>query len=190
MIGYLSGEIFEIYENNIIVLVNGVGYKVFITNRLVEKSKKSELISLYITSVIKEDIFDLYGFESSDEKNMFDLITGVSGIGPKTGLSILSKGKPDDIMNAISNNDSTYFSGIPRLGKKNAQKLIIELKNKAGSLGSLTFEQNQERDEIVQALKNFGYQEREIFSLLPEIEKNGERLEEKITFALKHLGKK
>lgn len=190
MIGYLSGEIFEISANSIIILINGVGYKVFPTTRLLEKSKKGEKISVYITSVIKEDAFDLYCFENIEEKKLFELITGVSGIGPKTGLAILSKGTNDDIMNAISSGDAAFFSGVPRLGKKNAQKLIIELRNKTGDINSLTFVENKDREELVQALKNFGYQEREIVSILPEIEKSEDKLEKKITLALKQLGKK
>jgi len=181
MIGYLSGEVFEVFENNIILLVNGVGYRVFPTNRFLEKSKKGKQASLYITSVIKEDTFDLYGFENVEEKKLFELIINVSGIGPKTGLGILSKGKKDDIMKAISNNDITFFSGVPRLGKKNAQKLIIELKNKTGDIGSLTFVESKEREELMQALKGFGYQEKEIISIFPEIEKSGGRIEQKIT---------
>lgn len=190
MIGYLSGEIFEIYENSIILLVNGVGYKVFTANSFLEKSKTHDTASLRITSIIKEDAFDLYGFETIEEKKLFELIVGISGIGPKTAIAILSKGKIDDIMDAISKGDVSFFSGVPRLGKKNAQKLIIELKNKAGNLDNLSFVENKEREELMQALRSFGYQDREILALLPEIDKNGEKIEEKITYALKHLGKK
>lgn len=190
MIGYLEGEVFEVSGNNIIILVNGVGYKVFPTNRFLEESKKGELASLHIASIIKEDAFDLYGFESSEEKKLFELIIAVSGIGPKTGLGILSKGKIGDIMDAISNGDTAFFSGVPRLGKKNAQKLIIELRNKTGNLASLTFVETKERNEITQALKNFGYQEKEIISILPEVEKMEVGLEKKIAYALKNLGKK
>ncbi len=190
MIGYLSGEIFEVYENNAVILVNGVGYKVFPTMSFLEKSKKGNLASLYITSIIKEDVFDLYGFETNEEKNLFDLIINISGIGPKTAIGILSKGKIEEIMNAISNSDVLFFSGVPRLGKKNAQKLIIELKNKAGSLSSATFIESEERGELVQALKGFGYQEKEIVSVLKQVDENGGKLEEKIAFALKQLGRK
>ena len=190
MIGYLNGEVFEIFENNIIILINGVGYKVFPTNSYLEKCKKGDSVALHIASIIKEDAFDLYGFETIEEKNLFDLVVGVSGIGPKTAIGILSKGKIDEIMNAISKGDVSFFTGVPRLGKKNAQKLIIELKNKAGDLSSLTFIENEERAELIQALKGFGYQEREIIEIMPDIEKSGDRLEDKIAFALKHLGKK
>lgn len=190
MIGYLSGEIFEIFENNIIILINGVGYKVFTTTRFLVKAKKGDNANLHITSVIKEDLFDLYGFEENEEKRLFELIIGVSGIGPKTGLAILSKGKIDDIMDAISNGDTTFFSGIPRLGKKNAQKLIIELRNKTGDISNLSFVESKERGELIQALESFGYQEKEVIDILPEIEKMSGKLEQKIAFALKQLGKK
>jgi len=190
MIGYLTGEVFEVLDNNIILLVNGVGYKVFPTSRFLEKSKKGKRVEFYITSVIKEDSFDLYGFESNEEKKLFELIIGVSGIGPKTGLGILSKGKINDIMDAISDGNTAFFSGVPRLGKKNAQKLIIELRNKTGDINSLTFVESKEREELMQALKGFGYQEKEIISILPEIEKSDDKIEQKITFALKQLGKK
>lgn len=190
MIGFLSGEVFEIFENGIILLVNGVGYKVFPTNSYLERAKRGDSTNLHIVSIIKEDVFDLYGFETHEEKNLFELIIGISGIGPKTAIGILSKGKINDIIDAISRGDASYFSGIPRLGKKNAQKLIIELKSKAGSLDNLSFIENKEREDILEALKGFGYQEREIMIIMPEIEKNGEKIEQKISYALKYLGKK
>ncbi len=190
MIGYLTGEAFEVFENNLIILVGGVGYKVSSTSHVLEKIKKGDSVAFYITSVIKEDAFDLYGFESINEKNLFELMISVSGIGPRTGIAILSRHKIDDIMNAISRGDVTFFTGIPRLGKKNAQKLIIELGSKMGDVTPLSLEQNQERDELFMALKGFGYQEREIADIMPDIEKNGGTIEKKITFAIKHLGKK
>ncbi len=190
MIGYLSGEIFEIFENSVILLVNGVGYKVFPTGRFLEKTKQKEASSLYITSVIKEDVFDLYGFETLEEKNLFELIINISGIGPKTALGILSKSKIDEIMSAISAGDASFFTGIPRLGKKNAQKLIIELRSKVGNVTPLSFVENQERTELLDALRSFGYQEKEILPIMSQVDKNGGRLEEKIAFALKHLGRK
>lgn len=190
MIGYLSGEIFEVFDNSIIILVNGVGYKVFPTGSFLESAKKNNKSSLYITNIIKEDVFDLYGFEMLEERNLFELIIGISGIGPKTALAILSRSKIDEILNAISLGDAAFFTGIPRLGKKNAQKLIIELRSKVGDITPLSFVQNQEREELVQALKGFGYQERELLPIMSQIDNNGGKLEEKIAFALKLLGKK
>lgn len=190
MIGYLSGEVFEIYENSIILLVNGVGYLIFIPQRTLGNYKKNSLASFYISSVIREDVFDLYGFVSNEEKRFFSVITSVSGIGPKTALAILSKGSKNDIMNAVSNSDLSFFAGVPRLGKKNAQKLIIELKNKSEDLEDLTFEEKGERKDIRDALISFGYQEKEISKAILEADKNGGRLEEKIAFALKILGRK
>ncbi len=190
MIGYLRGEVFEIFDTSIILLVNNVGYKVFPTLQSFEKIQKGDQASFYITSIIKEDEFSLYGFESMEEKNLFDLIINISGIGPRTANAILSRFKIDDIMNAVINSDDAFFTGVPRLGKKNAQKLIIELKGKIGSLSSLSFAQNNERQELIMALKGFGYQDSEIQGVIMTVEKNGGTLEQRIAFALKHLGRK
>lgn len=191
MIAYLSGEIFQVMENSVILLTgNGVGYKVFTASRFLENTKNKDKVAFYITSIIKEDVFDLYGFESLEEKNLFEMIIGISGIGPKTALAILSKAKIDEILNAISQGDIAFFSGVPRLGKKNAQKLILELKSKTGDISSLSFTESQEREDLLQALKNFGYHEREVAPFLSEIDKNGGKIEEKIAYALKHMGKK
>lgn len=190
MIGYLSGEVFDIFENNIIILINGVGYKVFPTSRFLLKRKKGDNVDLYISSIIKEDAFDLYGFETIEEKKLFELIISISGIGPRTGIAVLSKFEIDDIMNAISAGDAAFFTGIPRLGKKNAQKLIIELRNKTGDIGSLDLTESKERKELLQALKAFGYEEKEVMPIMKDIEKSGGKLEQQVVFALKQLGKK
>lgn len=189
MIGYLQGEVFEIFENYLLILVNGVGYKVFPATSSIEKIKRGSKSAFYIAAIIKEDAFDLYGFLTLEEKNLFELIVSISGIGPKTAQTILSSFRIDDIVSAISRSDSAFFSGIPRLGKKNAQKLIIELKTKVGDLTPVSFEENKEREELVDALKAFGYQEREIMPLISKIEENGGDIQKKITFALKILGK-
>lgn len=190
MIGYLTGELFETYENSIILLVNGVGYKVFVTSQFLDSKKTSEKVSLYINSVIREDVFDLYGFEKKEEKELFEMVVAISGIGPKTAIGILSKGNINDIMNAVLEGDLSFFAGVPRLGKKNAQKLIIELKNKTGDIGALTFEEQGERKDLRDAIKSFGYQDKEISEAILEAEKSGGKLEEKIAYALKILGKK
>jgi len=190
MIGYLEGEVFEIYKNNIILLINGVGYKIYPASSSISSLSKGDKASFYITSIIKEDAFDLYGFINNEEKDLFDLIVGISGIGPKTGLAILSSFKFEDILNAIKNGDALFFSGVPRLGKKNAQKLIIEMKGKIDEVGAVSLIDSSERTEIIDALKAFGYQEKEISPYLSEIEKNGATIQEKIKFALKHLGRK
>ena len=190
MIGYLSGELFEIHGNSVIILVNGVGYKVFPSLSFLETAKRSDKVSLFITTIVKEDALDLYGFSSEEEKKLFEMMVAISGIGPKTALGILSKGKINDIMNAIFNADLEFFSGVPRLGKKNAQKLIIELRNKTGNISDLPMGERGEREDLIQALESFGYSEKEIVKIIPEIEKNGGKIEQKVAFALKLLGRK
>jgi len=190
MIGYLSGEVFEIFENYILLLVNGVGYKIYPTKNCLEGSQKGKKASYYITSIIKEDLFDLYGFESMEDKNLFDLMINISGIGPRTAIAILSKFKVKDIVTAVTSGNAEFFSGIPRLGKKNAQKLIIELKTKLGDLTPMSLVESQEKMEIIDALKSLGYQEHEIMPRLGEISSMGDTLELKIKYALKNLGKK
>jgi len=190
MIGYLFGKVFKVFPAYFILLTGGVGYKVFVTTALLEKLQEGKEFGLYITSIIKEDLFDLYGFETSKEKNLFELIISVSGIGPRTAMAVLSKFRQDDIINAVRNGDVDFFTGIKRLGRKNASKLIIELKSKIGDDGGFDFQENKEKKELVDALKSLGFQEKEIFPVLALTEKKGGTLEQKINFALKQLGGK
>ncbi|OGG13186.1 Holliday junction DNA helicase RuvA [Candidatus Gottesmanbacteria bacterium RIFCSPHIGHO2_02_FULL_39_11] len=189
MISYLSGTIIHKSLNSAIMSVNGVGYKVFIPNDVMTKIQLNEPSELFIHTHVGESILDLYGFNSMEDLTLFELLIGVSGIGPKTALGIFTKGTSDKIKTAIVKGDVALFTSVPRLGTKNAQKIIIELRSKLGSLQSLDLNENtSESQEIIEALKQLGFSPQESREALRHIESEG-NVSDKIRKALKILGK-
>lgn len=191
MISYLEGTIKHKVGNHLILLTNGVGYKVFVPIDIVTQTKLNQPLTLYTYTYVKEDALDLYGFPTSEDLQLFELLLTVSGIGPKTALAIFSNGKLTKIREAIVKGDVEFFTNIPRLGKKNAQKIIIELRSKLGSLGELDLiAESGETKEIVEALKSFGFTAIEAKEAIRAIKDVGGDISDKIRQALKYLGKK
>lgn len=191
MIAYLSGIIKYKGSNYLTILTGGVGYKVSLPFDLLSKSKLNDPISTYIYTHVKDDAIDLYGFESPEEIAFFELLLTVSGIGPKTALAIFSYGKLPKIKEAIVKGDVDFFTSVPRLGRKNAQKIIIELRTKLGSLEDLDLSQESgESKEIIDALKSFGFERGEAKDALKFIKDVEGDVSVKIRAALKYLGKK
>lgn len=192
MISYLEGTIKHKGSNCLIVLTNnGVGYKVHVPLDIISRISLNSPISLYTHTHVKEDALDLYGFPTQENLALFELLIGVSGIGPKTALSIFGNGKLPKIKEAIVKGDVSFFTSVPRLGTKNAQKIIIELRPKLGSLGELDLTaESGETKEIVDALKSFGFSASEAKEALKSIKDLEGTTSDKIRQALKYLGKK
>lgn len=192
MISYLTGTIFTKGINYLIVMTTGgVGYKVFTPSDVIAHISPDSPASFFIHTHVKEDVLDLYGFPSQEDLSMFELLLGVSGIGPKTALNIFSNGKLNKIKAAIVKGDVDFFTTVPRLGRKNAQKIIIELRSKLGSLADLDLTaEGGESKEIVDALKEFGFSASEAKDALKFIKDIEGDVSIKIKSALKYLGKK
>jgi len=191
MIGYLKGEVFFKESNSIIIEVKGVGYRVLVTNDILAKAHKGSPLALFIYTHVREDNISLFGFLEPQDLKLFENLIGVSGIGPKTAMGIFSIGSRNQIVSAIISADTSFFSGVPRLGQKNAQKIIIELKNKFGSIAELDLsgEDMSENEDVVSALKGFGFTSKEIHEAIKKVKKNGQQITETIKLALKYLGK-
>lgn len=191
MIGSLKGIVDVIDNNYLIVDVNGAGYKVLVSNEILSKTKIGDKIKLFIYTHVREDLLELFGFLEHSNLKLFELLISVSGVGPKTALAIFSAGSYENIKNAITRGDTAFFSMVPRLGTKNAQKIIIELKNKLGPSTDLDINvlQTGETKEVLDALKQFGFTTLEIREAIKNIKTDGLRTEEKIKLALKYLGK-
>ncbi len=191
MIASLKGTVSLLDTPHIIVEVGGVGYKVLLSNTVLSTVTTGMEIKLFIYTHVREDLLDLYGFLHFSDLKLFEKLLGVSGIGPKTAIGIFALGTSSAIISAIVSGDISFFTGVPRLGKKNAQKIIIDLKSKLGSSADLdlsdgSFEKN---NEVVSALKHFGFTTREVQEALQKTKKEGQTVEEKIKLALKYLGK-
>lgn len=190
MIGFLSGKV-ELKDAPYIFLdVNSVGYKICVSPNLLAKLKIGDKTKLFTYTHVREDLFELYGFEEPLDLKLFEYLIGVSGIGPKTAIGIFSFGSRKEIIEAILASDVEFFTRVPRLGRKNAQKIIIELKNKFGEGKDIDLNEgpSQARDEVVLALKSFGFSSSEANEAIKSLDKNLST-EEKIKQALKYLGK-
>jgi len=191
MIGSLKGKVEFIDGQYVILDINGVGYRVLVPSKIFSHAKIKEELKLFIYTHVREDALDLFGFADLSDLKLFQQLISVSGVGPKTALSIFSFGERDSIIEAIVKGDVSFFTEVPRLGKKNAQKIIIELKSKLGSLEelNLTEEGTMSNNEILMALKSFGFTAKESQDALRAIAKEGETAEDKIRLALKYLGR-
>jgi Holliday junction DNA helicase RuvA len=192
MIGTLKGVIEYREDPFLIVDVNGVGYKVLVPTSVLSKiNGTGETIKLYTHTHVREDLLELYGFTDPTDLKIFSLLISVSGVGCRTALGIFSVGTRHDIIQAISSADVSFFTSVPRLGKKNGQKIIIELKNKIGARGDLDLANDGEMEEteLLNALQSFGYSLREAQNAVRGLQGKGETLEEKVRMALKYLGK-
>jgi len=190
MIGALNGTVHTIKKNPILFFAGDVGYAVSITDSLAKKLTPGKKTFLYIHTHIREDAFDLFGFSSEEELALFELLLTVSGVGPKTALLVLNGGE-EAIKHAVQTGNVDFFTSIPRLGKKNAQKIIIELKNKLGSIGELDLrdDHSEETDEMVDALVSMGFVKKEVLAIIKKIPSSETTVEQKLKSALKLLGK-
>ena len=130
MIGHLSGKVISVKPTQILLDVNGVGYTVTISISTFEKISGRETVSLFIYTNVKEDSISLFGFHSEAEKEMFELLISISGVGPKSAISLLSGISTDDLKLAITTGNVARITAVPGIGAKTAERLILELKNK------------------------------------------------------------
>lgn len=192
MIGFLKGKVEILQRPFALIDVNGVGYKVLVSESVYKKLTTNEKIKIFTYTYVREDSLDLFGFLELEDLTLFENLITVSGIGPKTALNIFSFGERKDIIEAIIKGDVSFFTSVPRLGTKNAQKIIIELKNKMGSdkqidLSGKDFAENK---EVIEALKGFGFSLAESQKALREIKGEGLSLDQKIKMALKLIGRR
>lgn len=171
--------------------VQGVGYKVLGSRDVLTKAHKGSPLELFIYTHVREDNISLFGFLEALDLKLFENLIGVSGIGPKTAMNIFSIGNHSQIISAITAADTAFFKGVPRLGQKNAQKIIIELKNKFGSIADLDLSAGDlsGSEEAVTALKGFGFTNKEVYEAIKAVKKEGQKITETIKLALKYLGK-
>lgn len=191
MIARLEGRIVLKDLSFIILDVHGVGYKVFVPVHVLGVVKTGDESIVFTYTHIRDDAQDLYGFTDHRDLVLFEMLLSVSGIGCKTALGIFANGTREEIVNAILRADTAFFSGVPRLGTKNSQKIIIELKGKLGdgnvvALGEMVGDGGE---DVVEALKSFGYTAREASEAFKQVRDQAENASERIRLALKYLGK-
>ncbi|MBU1327432.1 Holliday junction branch migration protein RuvA [Patescibacteria group bacterium] len=189
MIGALTGTVFYKTANPIILDVGGVGYAVHLPPNQIDRLAIGAKHTFFVHTYVREDAMNLYGFRSREELVLFELLLTVAGIGPRTALLVVDRGVKDTTK-AIVESDVAFFTTIPRLGKKNAQKIIIELKSKVGSVRDLDLSDTAtgETKEILDALLSMGFDRKEAIAAIRKLTAEDTNLEQKIRHALKLLG--
>lgn len=188
MIGSLKGKIEHKGANYIILQANGVGYKVFITPVLLLQSQVGDELSLVIYSHVREDQFSLYGFLTLPEQEFFELLLTVSGVGPKSAVGIMSLASLDMIKSAIVSEDPSVFTKVSGIGRKTAERVIIELKEKVKTEAKHA-PVAKEHSDALDALAALGYSAQEAREALNGVPIDVKNLQDKIKLALKNLNK-
>jgi len=171
MIAKLEGQIIYKNEKFVIIDVNNVGYKVYIRSDNISIYNLKETTTLWIYTAVRENSIDLYGFKTMEELSFFELLLNVSGIGPKSALSILNLAPIDILKRAIATGDTTYLNKVSGIGKKTAEKIIIELRDKLKNYKDNSTITSSLRDEndILEALKSLGYNQNEARNALSQV---------------------
>ena len=201
MISYIRGKLVAVEKEKVIIDVGGVGYGIFMPESAIGLlPQMGNEVKLHTYLNVREDAMQLFGFLTRDDVEIFKLLIGVSGIGPKGGLSILSKLTADDLRFAIMSGDSKAISAAPGIGKKTAEKVIIELKDKLDieqilnpsdsetkSAIKMDSSANEVQSEAVQALVALGYGSTESLKAVNKVNSENMTVEEVLKQALKNL---
>lgn len=200
MYSYMKGELVEILEDTIVLEVNNIGYNIHIPASLIDSfSGTGQTVKIYTYFHVKEDAMKLYGFLTRDDLNIFKLLLGVSGIGPKGALAILTVMTPDDLRFAVLGDDAKAIAKAPGIGNKTAQRLILELKDKLNledafeaksvhAAAESGIPASGVRSEAVQALTALGYSAAEALKAVNGVEfTEGMAVEEVLKAALKQM---
>jgi len=190
MIATLRGEISQIEDNALIVEVGGVGLRVFAPASLRARAKAGEMIFLFTHLIVREDALTLYGFESQADRDLFNILLGVDGVGPKVALSVLSTLTVDTIQRAVFADESDLLSRVPGVGKKTAQKMALHLKDKLKPTDALaTVAAMADYDsEVLAALTALGYSVIEAQAAIQSIPKEAPtNVEDRLRVALQYF---
>jgi Holliday junction DNA helicase RuvA len=162
VIGYLKGKIISAKPTQIILDVNNVGYLIHISISTFEKISDQNEVSLYIHTYVREDAINLYGFYTEAEKEMFELLISISGIGPKVALSILSGISVEELQSAIQSENVSRLVSVPGVGRKTAERVVLELKSKVGFIETTASKgiDFTIKQEAVLALTTLGYNQK------------------------------
>lgn len=199
MLAYIKGSLEMKFNNYVVIDVGGLGYKVFMSENAIEAiGNIGDIVKVHTHYHVREDDVSIYGFLSNDELKMFELLIGVSGIGAKTAIAMLSKISPSSFALAVITNDTSKLVKIPGIGAKSAARIVLELKDKLKTIEAVKEENKEIKEAIVEdnkiseaisALQVLGYNRKEIEKTLEQLDKDNLSLEEIIRKSLLILGK-
>lgn len=190
MIARIEGIIIYNTDKFIVVDVSGVGYKLYVTAETLVSITLGEHASFWTYMSVRENAIDLYGFKNTNELSFFELLLDVSGIGPRSALSTLGVAPVDTLKRAIATGDTSYLNKVSGIGKKTAEKIIVELRDKLQDYKNETDTPGLLRDEsdIVEALKSLGYSQNESRDALKQVSPTTTGMNARIKEALQILG--
>lgn len=189
MIAYLSGNVKFLFDDACILEVRGVGYKVFLDANSRQALNLGEHVDFFIHTAVKEDAINLFGFPNQNLLNFFELLLTVNGIGAKSALVIVSKISAADFARAVLLQDLKTLTRLPGVGKKSAERILLELKDKVQPLAEKPAQiQSTAQDDAAEALEALGYTSAEILEVFGKAPKNSST-EQLIKFALKELNR-
>jgi Holliday junction DNA helicase RuvA len=191
MINALKGHIIEKEMDSITLDVSGVGYKVFVTNEIlaeINNTSSEEEVFLYTYLAVRETALDLYGFLTTEDKKLFQLLLTISGVGPKSAMNIMNSVNREMIEESISKDDPKYLSKISGIGKKTAEKILLGLKDKMGSIDPASSKSGSDNSVAIEALASLGYSERDARDAVKNIDTKDKDTQAIIKEALKNLG--
>ncbi len=190
MIRYLTGKILFKRRDFAVLDVNGVGYKVFLSQKTLESlPQEGSLANLFCFTNIKENAVELYGFLTEEELDFFEMLMGIRGVGPRAALSIASLGPVKDVKEKIVAQDEKIFEKIPGIGRKKAMAIILEISGKIKKSG-ISIDSEKDFDEAEEALVNLGFPRKEVKKALSQISENVKDTAERVKQALRILSAK
>jgi holliday junction DNA helicase RuvA len=190
MISSLTGKINKIWGNNCEVEVNGVGYLIWVGKNFLKKHNEGEEIKVATYMAVSENDINLFGFEDWDEVNLFKMLISVSGVGPKSAAQILGETENEEVIKAIGDANVDFFQKLKGIGKKTAQRIIIDLKSKIGGLGELDLTKEggkMEDNDLFLSLKQLGFDRKEIEKVVVKLPVEMETIEEKLSWCLEKI---
>jgi Holliday junction DNA helicase RuvA len=190
MIAYVNGKVLRIERDSVILEVNGIGYQVFVPQPFLDQVRNGDRASLYTYMVVRQDALSLYGFETLEGREFFELLLSVNGIGPRLALAILSVLNPDTIRRSVFNEQPEIFSRVPGVGKKTAQKILFHLQDKIKAVEGLepVAAYSEMDGEVLNALTALGYSVVEAQAALQSIPREApQEIEERLRLALQYF---
>ncbi|MDR3570749.1 MAG: Holliday junction branch migration protein RuvA [Candidatus Pacebacteria bacterium] len=189
MIGHLEGTVRKISIGSVILSCGGVGYKIAATKESLARLRLNETAALWTHLAVREDVLDLYGFSTEEELHFFGLLLMVSGIGPKSALAILDIASVETLRSAIAAGNSGYLTNVSGIGKKTAEKIILELRDKVGVAQSETSAAISGDEETLEAMRALGYSLQEARDALRKVPMEIKNPNERLREALKSIGR-
>lgn len=189
MIGSISGDVKVLRAGYAIISAGGVGYKVAATRSTLVTLSVGSQTMLWTHLIVREDVLDLYGFETEEEMRFFDMLLSVSGIGPKSALAVLDIASIETLRSAISGGNAAYLTNVSGIGRKTAEKIVIELRDKVGVSAAASDASLRGDEDALEAMRALGYSAAEARDALRKVPTTIQSGTERLREALKIMGK-